>query len=63
MGPATGEETTSLLKKKKKKETFELGKPLERPILKGYSRQKEHCIGAHRAQQDRESLRKFRRLL
>lgn len=30
-----------------KKETFELGKPLEKPILKGYSRQKEHCIGAH----------------
>ena len=31
-----------------KKGDIELGKPLERPILKGYSRQKEHCIGAHR---------------
>ena len=47
MGPAKHEETTLLLQKKKK-ETFELGKPLERPILTGYSRQKEHCIGAHR---------------
>lgn len=42
-----------------KRVIFELGKSLDKPILKDHSRQ-EHSTGA---QKDKESLRKFRRLL